>query len=91
MQGLIRDVGRAGGKAWPRSRAAQKFFRVATVQNQYNLVDRKSEAVLAYCEKNAIGFIPWYPLAAGALVGPDSPLTKVSAKLRAGPAQVALA
>ena len=41
--------------------AASKIFPVATVQNQYNLADRKSEAVLEYCDKHGIGFIPWYP------------------------------
>ena len=44
--------------------AASKVFKVATVQNRYNLVDRKSEDVLAHCERAGIGFIPWYPLAA---------------------------
>src|SRR5262249_52828031 len=71
--------------------AAQKYFRVTTVQNQYNLVDRKSEAVLDFCSQNAIGFIPWYPLAAGSLAGPDSALTKIADRLKATPAQVALA
>jgi aryl-alcohol dehydrogenase-like predicted oxidoreductase len=47
--------------------AAQKHFKVATVQNKYNLADRESEAVLDYCEKRGIGFIPWFPLAAGDL------------------------
>ncbi len=41
--------------------AASKVFKVATVQNRYNLVDRQSEAVLDYCERHGIGFIPWYP------------------------------
>lgn len=71
--------------------AAQKYFPVATVQNQYNLVDRKSEAVLDFCEKNGIGFIPWFPLAAGALARPDSALSKIAERLSATPAQVALA
>jgi aryl-alcohol dehydrogenase-like predicted oxidoreductase len=42
---------------------AAKVFKVATVQNRYNLVDRGSEDVLDYCEANGIGFIPWFPLA----------------------------
>ena len=48
-------------------KAAQKFFKVATVQNRYNFADRGSEDVLAYCEANGIGFIPWFPLGAGEL------------------------
>ncbi|MBX3201454.1 MAG: aldo/keto reductase [Labilithrix sp.] len=70
--------------------AAQKFFPVATVQNQFNLVDRKSEAVLEFCEANGIGFIPWYPLAAGALAL-DSALGAIARRLGATPAQIALA
>jgi len=46
---------------------ASKVFPVVSVQNRYNLVDRGSEDVLDYCEANGIGFIPWYPLAAGEL------------------------
>lgn len=50
--------------------AASKVFKVSTVQNRYNLVDRTSEDVLDYCEKHGIGFIPWYPLAAGVSPSP---------------------
>ena len=42
--------------------AASKVFKVATVQNRYNLIDRSSEGVLNYCEEHGIGFIPWFPL-----------------------------
>src|SRR4029077_14447630 len=45
--------------------AASKVFKVATVQNRYDLVDRASESILDYCEKHGIGFIPWFPLARG--------------------------
>jgi pyridoxine 4-dehydrogenase len=71
--------------------AASKIFRVATVQNQYNLVDRKSEAVLAFCERNDIGFIPWFPLAAGALTRPGSVLDALAKKYQATTGQIALA
>ena len=47
--------------------AAAKVFPVATVQNRYNFADRGSEDVLKYCEARGIGFIPWFPLAAGEL------------------------
>jgi len=73
-------------------RAAQKYFKVATVQNQYNLVDRKSEGVLELCDKAGIGFIPWFPLAAGSLARePHSALAEIAHRLGATPAQVALA
>lgn len=71
--------------------AARKTFPVATVQNQYNLVSRGSEDVLDYCEKHGIGFIPWYPLAAGDLARPGSLLDGIARKHKATPAQIALA
>jgi pyridoxine 4-dehydrogenase len=71
--------------------AARKTFPVATVQNQYNLVTRDSEDVLDYCEKHGIGFIPWYPLAAGDLAQPGSLLDGIAKKHKATPAQIALA
>lgn len=70
---------------------ASKFFKVATVQNRYNLVDRTSEAVLDYCDAQGIGFIPWYPLASGSLAKPGSLLDNIAHKYQATPGQIALA
>ena len=64
---------------------------IATVQNLYNLGDRRSEDVLAFCEANAIGFIPWFPLAAGRLAEPGGPVAEIGAAHDATPGQVALA
>lgn len=71
--------------------AASKVFKVATVQNRYNLVDRTSEDVLDYCTKHGIGFIPWYPLAAGDLAKPNSLLDTIAQRHGAAPSQIALA
>ncbi|MDL2343951.1 aldo/keto reductase [Deinococcus sp. MIMF12] len=71
--------------------AARRVFPVATVQNLYNLANRKSEDVLDHCEREGIGFIPWYPLAAGRLAQPGSVLTEIAGRLGATPSQVALA
>jgi aryl-alcohol dehydrogenase-like predicted oxidoreductase len=71
--------------------AASKIFPVATVQNQYNLADRKSEEVLDYCAKRGIGFIPWYPLNAGELAREGSALDAVARAHKATPGQIALA
>jgi pyridoxine 4-dehydrogenase len=71
--------------------AAAKHFKVATVQNKYNLVDRASEKVLDYCAQHNIGFIPWYPLAAGDLAKPGSVLDAIAKKHHAAPSQIALA
>lgn len=59
-EGLIRHVG-LSQVTIELIGAAQQFFRVATVQNLFNLVDRSSEAVLDHCAANGIGFIPFYP------------------------------
>jgi aryl-alcohol dehydrogenase-like predicted oxidoreductase len=72
-------------------KAASKFFKVATVQNRYNLVDRGSEAVLNYCATEGIGFIPWFPLAAGDLAKPGSLLDTIAKQHNAAPSQIALA
>jgi aryl-alcohol dehydrogenase-like predicted oxidoreductase len=71
--------------------AAAKHFKVATVQNKYNLVDRASEKVLDYCAEHNIGFIPWFPLAAGDLAKPGSVLDAIAKKHNAAPSQIALA
>jgi pyridoxine 4-dehydrogenase len=89
-EGLIRHVGLSEVKV-DDIKAAEPYFKVATVQNQYNLVDRGSEDVLNYCEKHGIGFIPWYPLAAGTLARPGALLDKIAKAHKAAPSQVALA
>jgi aryl-alcohol dehydrogenase-like predicted oxidoreductase len=71
--------------------AAEKVFVVATVQNLYNLANRQSEDVLNYCEQGGIGFIPWYPLAAGDLAKPGGPLDTIAKRHLATPSQIALA
>jgi aryl-alcohol dehydrogenase-like predicted oxidoreductase len=57
----------------------------------YNLVSRQSESVLDYCTERNIGFIPWFPLAAGSLAAPGGSLDAIAGKLQATPSQVALA
>ncbi|HVY83269.1 MAG TPA: aldo/keto reductase [Steroidobacteraceae bacterium] len=71
--------------------AAARVFKVATVQNRYNLIDRSSEEVLEYCTKKNIGFIPWFPLAAGDLAKSGSLLDSIAKRHQATPSQVALA
>lgn len=71
--------------------AARRVFPVSTVQNLYNLADRSSEDVLDYCEKNGIGFIPWYPLAAGRLAQPGGQLDSIAKTHGATTGQIALA
>jgi len=70
---------------------ARRFFPVVSVQNRYNLGDREWESVLDYCEREQIGFIPWFPLASGKLGEEGGPLAKIAKAHGATPAQVALA
>ena len=71
--------------------AAQKVFPVATVQNRYNFADRGSEDVLKYCEAHGIGFIPWFPLAAGEHTREGSALDAIAKAHGATPSQIAVA
>jgi pyridoxine 4-dehydrogenase len=89
-QGLIAHAGLSEVSV-DQIQAAQKVFPVATVQNLYNLANRQSEAVLNYCAQNNIGFIPWYPLAAGDLARAGGALEKIAQAKRAAPSQIALA
>jgi aryl-alcohol dehydrogenase-like predicted oxidoreductase len=70
-------------------RNAQSVVPIVSVQNRYSLADRESEDVLEYCEKNEIGFIPWFPLAAGKLSATDGAIGRVARQLKATPSQVA--
>ena len=71
--------------------AARELVEVVTVQNRYSLSDRHSEDVLAACEEHGIGFIPWFPLAAGRLAEPGGPVDEAARAHDATPGQVALA
>jgi pyridoxine 4-dehydrogenase len=69
---------------------ARDHVEIATVQNQYNVANRDDEDVLAACEEYDIGFIPWFPLAAGQVENHDV-VTEIAADHDATPYQVALA
>ncbi|MDE3043683.1 MAG: aldo/keto reductase [Acidobacteriota bacterium] len=71
--------------------AARSIVPIATVQNHYNLSNRQSEDVLDYCEANNIGFIPWYPVAAGVLARPGGPLDALASEQGLSVAQLSLA
>ena len=72
-------------------KAAEKFFKVVSVQNLYNLGNRQSEALLDYSTENGIGFIPWFPVGGGDLVKPGGPLEGVAKVHGATVAQLSLA
>jgi pyridoxine 4-dehydrogenase len=70
---------------------ARTIVSVVSVQNRYSITDRGAEDVVDYCEKENLGFIPWFPLAAGRVSGADSPVSQAAKRLKASPSQVALA
>ncbi|MBK8083946.1 MAG: aldo/keto reductase [Devosia sp.] len=87
--GLVRHAG-LSEVSIEEIEAARKYFPVATVQNLYNVANRRSEDVLAYCEANGIGFIPWFPLAGGDLVK-STRFQAICGKYGATSGQIALA
>ncbi len=70
---------------------ARAIAPIVSVQNHYNLVDRSSEDVLDYCERENLAFIPYFPLAVGDLAKPGGPLDEVAREVGATPSQVTLA
>lgn len=89
-EGLIRHAG-LSQVTIEEIEAAQRVFPVVTVQNRYNLVDRQDEKLVDYCEKHDLGFIPWFPLAAGDLAEPGGVADRVAKAHGATASQVALA
>ncbi len=88
-EGKVRHVGLSNVSV-ERLDQARSIVPIVSVQNRYNLATRDSEAVLDACERDGIGFIPWYPIEAGALA--NSPeLREISDRHGATPAQLALA
>jgi aryl-alcohol dehydrogenase-like predicted oxidoreductase len=93
-QGKIRHIGLS--EVTPAEiEAAGKIVKVTTVQNRYSLSDRRHEETLAYCERQNIAFLPWYPMAGGKLLRPDSPsaqtLSAIAAHHQASAAQLSIA
>jgi len=88
--GKIRHIG-LSGVTLEQLTNAQKLVPIASVQNLYNLVDRRDEPILEYCTKLGIPFMPFFPLAMGRLGREVGPLTTIAQRYHATPAQVALA
>ncbi len=89
-QGKIRFVGLSEVSV-AEIEQVRKFIDIVSVQNEYNITTRKSEEVLNYCEKENIGFIPWFPVAAGKLAQPGGKLDQFAQKHDATLAQISLA
>jgi aryl-alcohol dehydrogenase-like predicted oxidoreductase len=89
-QGKIKHIGLS--EVTPEEiERARKVATIVSVQNEYNIGQRKSEATLEYCEKHNIAFIPWFPVAAGKLANPGGPLDTAAKQHNATVSQLSLA
>jgi pyridoxine 4-dehydrogenase len=89
-EGKIRHIGLSNVSVAELEKG-RRLATIVSVQNLYNLIDRSSEDVLEYCARENIGFIPWFPLATGDLADSEGSLARITHRLGAKPAQVALA
>jgi aryl-alcohol dehydrogenase-like predicted oxidoreductase len=89
-EGKIRHIG-LSEVTIEQLKEASGIAKIVSIQNLYNLVNRKSEEVLNYAEANDIAFIPWFPLATGKLAKEGGPLDELAKKHSAKPSQLALA
>ena len=89
-EGKIRHVGLSNVSVDELERA-RSVVPIVSVQNRYSLSDRSSEDVLEACERDGLGFLPWFPLASGHLARPGGPVDRVAEKTDSTRAQVALA
>ena len=88
--GKIRHVGLSNVDPEEIERA-RKVLPIVSVQNQYNIENRKSENVLVYCEKKSLGFMPWFPIGGGRGLKPDNAVERAAKARGASVVQVALA
>jgi len=88
--GKIRHIGLSNVDPEEIARA-RKIVPIVSVQNRYNIEDRQSENVLAYCEKENLGFLPWFPVGGGRGLKPEHPLSLAAKAHSVSVYQVALA
>jgi pyridoxine 4-dehydrogenase len=89
-QGKIRHIGLSEVSV-AEIEQARKIVDIVSVQNEYNLTNRKSEDIVNYCDKEKLGFIPWFPVAAGKLAEPGGKLDHIAKKHNATVAQLSIA
>jgi pyridoxine 4-dehydrogenase len=88
--GKIRHVGLSNFDT-DEIKRARKVVPIVSVQNRYNIEDRESESVLAYCEKENLGFLPWFPIGGGGGLKSENPLSVAAKAHGVSVVQVALA
>jgi pyridoxine 4-dehydrogenase len=89
-EGKVREVGLSQVSV-EEIQAAREVVEIVSVQNRYNLADQSDADVLEYCEREGIAFIPWAPIDAGELAGPDSPVGQAAGHHGVSAGAVALA
>jgi len=89
-QGKIRHIGLSEVTV-EQIEQARKVVEIVSVQNEYNLGNRKSEAVLDYCEREGIAFIPRFPVAAGKMADTGGKMDEMAKKHGATVSQLSLA
>jgi aryl-alcohol dehydrogenase-like predicted oxidoreductase len=89
-EGKIRHIGLSQVTV-EQLEAARQITPIVSVQNRYNLSDRDADPLVDAAAGQGVGFIPWFPLAAGPLAAPDGPLARIAADHDATPSQLALA
>jgi aryl-alcohol dehydrogenase-like predicted oxidoreductase len=89
-EGKVRHIG-VSNVTVDELRRAQSVASIVSVQNEYNVADRRSDDVVEACEADGLAFLPWFPLGAGRLTSSGGALDRVAAKHAATRAQVALA
>ncbi len=89
-EGKIRHVGLSEVKPHEIEQA-RKVVEIVSVQNQYNVGDRRHDDVVDYCTKHNLAFIPWFPVASGKLAQPGGPLDAAARKYSITVSQLSLA
>jgi aryl-alcohol dehydrogenase-like predicted oxidoreductase len=90
QEGKIRHIGLSEVETGDVDRA-RKTVQIVSIQNLYNLTVRRHEAVVRYCEQHRLGFIPWFPVAAGQLAQSGGPLDAIARRHNASVAQLSIA
>ncbi|MGH3874438.1 MAG: aldo/keto reductase [Pseudonocardiaceae bacterium] len=88
--GLVRHIGVCNVSAAELARA-RGIADVVSVQNRYNLIDRRSDDLVDVCAREGLAFLPWFPLATGELAVPGGRLDQIAQRYDATAAQIALA
>jgi pyridoxine 4-dehydrogenase len=88
--GQIRHVG-LSNVSTDEIEQARKILPIVSVQNEYNIQDPRSEKVLVYCEKESLGFIPWFPIGGGRGLKSENALETAARDHGVSVVQVALA